>query len=173
MSASRTAPAFTLRTMRHEDLDQVMVLEELIFPTPWSQNSYRFELERNPASEQWVIEIKGADGQLEIAAYTVCWLLVDELHIANIAVAPNYRRMGLGRRLMAHVLQRARDDGARSASLEVRAGNVAAQALYRSFGFEVVGRRKGYYHDNHEDAFLMYLPTLDGLPAVGNQEEIN
>jgi ribosomal-protein-alanine N-acetyltransferase len=168
MSAARAAQSFKLRAMRHADLDSVLALEEAIFPTPWSMNSYRFELERNPASELWVIEVKDTEGQVEIAAYTVCWLLVDELHIANIAVAAAYRRLGLGRRLMTHALERAKADGARSASLEVRASNLGAQALYAGFGFEVVGKRKAYYHDNREDALLMYLPSLEGVEDPTN-----
>lgn len=173
MNATRAAKAFKLRAMRHKDLGQVQALEESIFPTPWSINSYRFELERNPASEQWVIEVRDVDGRSEIAAYTVSWLLVDELHIANIAVAPAYRRMGMARRLITHVLGRAKADGARSASLEVRAGNKAAQALYSSFGFEVVGRRRGYYRDNREDALLMYLSSLESIPSLEGPKETN
>lgn len=150
---------FRLRAMRREDIVQVHALEERIFPTPWSLRSYEFELERNPASEQWVIET----GDQQIAAYLICWLLGDEVHIANIAVAPEFRRLGLGRRLLAHTLTSAAEDGFKSATLEVRAGNQAAQALYASFGFRVVGRRKHYYRDNNEDALLMQLAQLDSL----------
>lgn len=144
--------------MRLEDIDTVYALEVAIFPTPWSRTSYLFELQQNSASHQWVIESQ-PEGQ--IAAYVVCWLLGgDELHIANIAVAPEFRRQGLGRRLLAHVLAAGGELGAMSAALEVRASNLAAQQLYAEFGFEVVAVRKGYYQDNHEDALLMELPNL-------------
>lgn len=152
-----SAPDFTLRPMERRDLEAVHALELSIFPTPWSFNSYKFELEGNPASELWVIEAPSG----AVAAYAVVWLLVDEAHIANIAVAPDYRRQGLGRRLLRHALIRAAKDGMRYATLEVRAGNRAARSMYKSFGFEVVGKRKAYYRDNQEDALTMRLEALD------------
>jgi ribosomal-protein-alanine N-acetyltransferase len=157
-------PAFTLRAMHIEDLAQVHHLDELIFPTPWSLSSYKFELEQNTASRQWVIE-KETDAGRQIVAYIVCWLLGDEVHIANLAVASEYRRSGFGRVLLAFGLSQAAQLGMRSATLEVRASNKAAQALYASFGFQVVATRKGYYQDNREDALLMQLPQLIA-PAV-------
>lgn len=160
MSAARK-PRFQLRAMRPEDVPQVHALETAIFPTPWSLNSYQFEVERNPASELWVIEVRDGSGQGHIAAYLVAWLLMDEVHIANIAVAPKFRHQGLGRRLLRHVLRRAAQDGMRFATLEVRMSNKPARALYESFGFEVAGRRQRYYRDNHEDALTMRLDALD------------
>lgn len=156
---------FKLRPMSSEDIDRVHELEEVIFPTPWSLNSYKFELEENSASQQWVIETSTDESEWQLAAYSVVWLLGDELHIANLAVAPKFRRMGLGRSLLAHVLTRAAQDGLKSSTLEVRAGNKAAQDLYASFGYEIVATRKGYYKDNREDALLMQLPHLDAIPA--------
>jgi ribosomal-protein-alanine N-acetyltransferase len=156
----KNGPVFKLRPMRGEDIEQVHALETRIFPTPWSLNSYLFELERNPASEQWVIETWADHDEWQIVGYSVCWKLGDELHIANLAVAPDFRKQGLGRRLLGHVLVRALESEMQSATLEVRSGNLAAQALYASFGFQVVGRRKRYYRDNNEDALLMQLPHL-------------
>jgi ribosomal-protein-alanine N-acetyltransferase len=159
---------FKLRPMRREDLAPVHALELVIFPTPWSLNSYEFELERNPASEQWVIEQVFSK---QVVAYSVCWILGDELHIANLAVAAEFRRQGLGRRLLEHMLHRAAADGLHSATLEVRAGNQAAQSLYTSFGFHEVARRKGYYRDNHEDALLMQLPHIEAnIPTEADIE---
>ncbi len=155
------ATKFKLRRMRLSDIDQVHALEERIFPTPWTRKSYEFELQRNPASEQWVIEAWSEHGEWIVVAYSVCWQLGDEIHVANLAVAPKYRHRGLGRRLLHHVLARAAEKEMKSATLEVRSGNQAAQALYVSFGFEVVGRRKRYYSNNREDALLMQLPHLD------------
>lgn len=155
-----------MRRMRRADLEQVFALEQIIFPTPWSFKSYEFELERNPASEQWLIETLNEYDEWRVVAYSVCWKLGDELHIANIAVAPGQRRLGLGRRLLRHVLQRAIEQDMESATLEVRAGNHAAQALYASFGFTQVGRRKQYYSDNREDALLLQLPHLKQAEAL-------
>lgn len=152
-----SATNFTLRPMERRDLEAVHALELAIFPTPWSFNSYQFELERNNASELWVLAASNGD----VAAYAVVWLLVDEAHIANIAVAPDYRQQGLGRRLLRHALGRAAQSGMRYATLEVRVSNKAARQLYKSFGFEVVGKRKAYYRDNQEDALTMRLEALD------------
>lgn len=155
--------AFSIRAMQLSDVDQVHALETAIFPTPWSRNSYVFELQQNTASYQWVVE---SQPRGQIAAYIVCWLLGgDELHIANIAVAPGFRRQGLGRRLLGYVLAAGAELGAQSAALEVRASNLAAQQLYTEFGFEVVAVRKGYYQDNNEDALLMHLPSLKAYVA--------
>jgi ribosomal-protein-alanine N-acetyltransferase len=162
---------FKLRAMRREDIEQVHALETIIFPTPWSLNSYLFELERNTASEQWVIETWAEHDEWQVVAYSVCWKLVDELHIANLAVAPDFRKQGLGRRLLGHVLARAVESEMQSATLEVRSGNRAAQALYASFGFQVVGRRKRYYRDNNEDALLMQLPHLQGIAKEAEDKQ--
>ncbi|MQC26808.1 MAG: ribosomal-protein-alanine N-acetyltransferase [Chloroflexi bacterium] len=159
---------FRMRPMRQADIAAVLKLEQAIFPTPWSKNSYEFEVERNNASDPWVCVVTNATGQVKIAAYVVPWLLVDEVHIANLAVAPEFRRRGLAKRLLLHVLGRAAQKGAQSARLEVRASNPAAQALYASFGFQVVARRTRYYHDNGEDALLMQLNQLDHLGLIQN-----
>ena len=88
---------------------------------------------------------------------------IAEAHIATLATHPELRRNGIGRRLLARALQQAAQEGLRSAYLEVRAGNQAAQALYRSFGFVEDGRRPGYYKDNGEDAILMSLGLNVGM----------
>jgi len=82
-------------------------------------------------------------------------LILDEVHIATIAVHPEHRGQRISQQLLTVVLRAALQRGARLATLEVRAGNEAAQALYRRFKFELVGRRPHYYHDNHEDALIM------------------
>ena len=163
MSERRT-PSIHYRPMRLGDLEQVHQLETSTFPNPWSLKSYRFELERNPASPPWVALLEHADGSSEIVGYIVPWYLPDEIHIANIAVQPRLRRQGIARRLLADALARARQKGLSSATLEVRAGNHAAQALYRSFGFQPLNVRKRYYRDNGEDALIMRLDDLAATP---------
>jgi ribosomal-protein-alanine N-acetyltransferase len=96
----------------------------------------------------------------------VLWFIVDEAHIATIAVHPDFRRQGLGEQILLHALRSAQDEGARRAFLEVRAGTSAAQALYKKSGFEIAGVRRGYYKDNNEDAILMNLEKFDCLEAA-------
>ena len=89
------------------------------------------------------------------------WLMVDEAHITTFGVHPDWRRQGIGRQLLLNVVDLAVTLHARRMTLEVRASNDAAQTLYRSFGFEVVGRRPRYYTDDGEDALVMTTPDLD------------
>ena len=141
---------FSVRPMRAEDIPAVQTIDRLAFTAPWPPGAYDHELHHSPHSRLWVAE---SDGQ--VVGFAVLWLIVDEAHIATIAVHPDFRRQGIGRGLLEVLLAAAREAGARLATLEVRAGNAAAQALYRGFGFRVVGRRPKYYNDNHEDALIM------------------
>jgi ribosomal-protein-alanine N-acetyltransferase len=144
-----------IRPMCVEDLLQVQAIEEISFSSPWPGNAYRFELLENPNGYCWVAEQEGI-----IVAMMVCWLVIDEMHIATIAVHPHYRRQGVGRDLVMTGLRELIRKGAVLATLEVRAGNLIAQDLYRHFDFEIVGRRKRYYQDNKEDAILMTVDSL-------------
>ena len=145
----------SIRKMTLEDIPAVVALDQTSFSLPWPERSFRYEVAENPAARCWVTEI-----DQRLAAMLVGWLLVDEIHIATIATHPDFRRQGIGRRLLAHALQRAMDEGAQSSFLEVRASNLAAQELYRQFGYEATGLRKRYYKDNDEDAILMTLSAL-------------
>jgi ribosomal-protein-alanine N-acetyltransferase len=146
-----------IRKMTLEDLDQVVEIDQASFSLPWPSRSFRYELTDNPASRCWVVDVDG-----RIAAMVVAWLIVDEIHIATIATHPDYRRRGLGRKLLLHTLLSVKGDGALTSFLEVRAGNQAALEMYRSFGYVESGRRAAYYKDNHEDAILMSLDRLPG-----------
>lgn len=150
-----------IRRMRLEDVPAVHEIDMLSFSLPWSERSFRFELTENPVSRDWVAEVDG-----QIAAMLVLWFIVDEAHIATIAVHPNFRRQGIGEEILIHALRAAQDEGARRAFLEVRAGNAAAQAMYKKYGFVVTGVRPGYYKDNNEDAILMNLEKFDSLESV-------
>ena len=164
-----------IRRMRTEDLDQVTALEKATFAIPWSRESFRQELERNVAARYLVAETEG-----KVIGYAGAWIILDESHITNIAVAEAYRGRGIGRRLTEALLQLLSNLGASYATLEVRVSNVRAQRLYRSLGFVSVGKRKRYYEDNQEDAFLMvceHLPQAEEdfaeepHPAAGNCRE--
>lgn len=150
-----------IRRMTLQDVPAVHEIDRLSFSLPWPERSFRFEVSENPVSRGWVAEVDG-----QVVAMLVLWLTVDEAHIATIATHPDFRQQGIGERLMVAALQSAREEGARTAFLEVRAGNLAAQNLYRKYGFVVSGRRPAYYKDNGEDALLMTLENLDHLEVA-------
>lgn len=150
-----------IRRMTLADVPAVHEIDLLSFSLPWPERSFRFELTENQVSRGWVTELDG-----KIAAMLVLWFIVDEAHIATIAVHPDFRRQGIGEQILLHALRAARAEGAQRAFLEVRAGNAAAQAMYRKYGFTVAGVRRGYYKDNNEDAFLMNLEKFDCVETV-------
>jgi ribosomal-protein-alanine N-acetyltransferase len=150
-----------IRPMQPGDLEQVRVIDRISFSLPWPESAFQYELNANPAALLWVAEVETPSDGRKVVGMIVVWLVVDEAHIATIAVHPDFRGQGIGRRLLAAAMQEAIRKGATQAMLEVRAGNLAAQALYRRFGFEVAYRRPRYYRDNNEDALLMNLTGLD------------
>lgn len=139
-----------IRRMIEADVPAVHQIDHASFSLPWPERSFRFELTSNPTARCWVAE---SDGQ--VAAMMIVWMIMDEAHIATIATHPEFRRQGIGRMLLVRGLKEAAQEGAVRAFLEVRAGNEAAQAMYRSLGFTEDGRRLRYYRDNGEDAILM------------------
>ena len=154
-----------IRKMRVDDVSAVVELDKISFSLPWPERSFRFELTDNPASRCWVAEMDG-----KVVAMIVVWLIVDEAHVANIATHPEYRRQGIGMRLLAYALRHMLQEGARSSFLEVRESNIAAQEMYRKFGYEVTGRRRHYYRDNDEDALLMHLESLNSERLILGEE---
>ena len=150
-----------IRRMTLADVPAVHEIDLLSFSLPWPERSFRFELTENQVSRGWVTEVDG-----KVAAMLVLWFIVDEAHIATIAVHPDFRRQGIGEQILLYALRAARAEGAQRAFLEVRAGNAAAQAMYRKYGFTVAGVRRGYYKDNNEDAFLMNLEKFDCVETV-------
>lgn len=147
--------------MTLEDVFEVVAIDRMSFSLPWPERSYRYELSENPASRFLVAERPRGEDNV-VVGYVGFWLIADEAHISTLAVHPHYRRLGIGRQLLSSALDDAQQLGANLCTLEVRASNLGAIDLYAEFGFVVVGRRKGYYHDNQEDAILM---TLYGLQA--------
>lgn len=153
----------SIRQMTLDDVPVVIQLDKISFSLPWPERSFRFELTDNPASRCWVAEVDHT-----VVGMIVAWLLAGEVHIATIATHPDFRRQRIASRLLSHTLSQAREEGARSSFLEVRDSNLAAQEMYRKFGYEVAGRRKRYYRDNDEDAILMKLGSLSILNDVSN-----
>ena len=147
-----------IRRMGRQDLDAVTDIENATFAVPWSRDSFRRELEQNVAARYLVAETDG-----RVIGYAGAWIILDESHITNIAVAEPFRGQGIGRKLTQELLQYLSNLGAGYATLEVRVSNERAQNLYRSLGFVSVGKRKRYYEDNQEDAFLM---VCEHMPEV-------
>ena len=148
-----------IRRMRTEDLDAVTAIERATFAIPWSRESFRQELERNVAARYLVAERGG-----QVIGYAGAWIILDESHITNIAVAEAWRGRGIGKQLTRALLQYLSNLGAAYATLEVRVSNERARNMYRELGFVSVGRRKRYYEDNGEDAFLMvceHMPDVE------------
>ena len=148
-----------IRFMRLRDVDAVAAIERETFARPWSRESFRQELTRNAVARYLVAEEDG-----KILGYAGAWVILDESHITNIAVKEEARGQGIGKKLTSELLQILSNLGACYATLEVRVSNTRAQHLYKSLGFVSVGKRKRYYEDNNEDAFLMvceHLPEAD------------
>ena len=166
------------RRMMLEDVEQVYAIDVLSFPLPWSERSYRYELTENKNSRNWVAEVLDGRGRVQVVGMIVVWLILDEAHVATIAIRPEFRRMHIGQRLLALALEDAVQNGATQAYLEVRRSNLAAQTMYLRFGFVVNGVRPRYYLDNGEDALLMMLTPIqietfrqfDGTKSPGEEE---
>lgn len=146
------------RPMKTRDIDRVCEIEEEIFPLPWSRTSFEDQLATDRCAFPWVVEKNG-----DVVGYLVSWLVEDELHIGNIAVAPSLQGGGVGRALLAHCIGAAVERGVTRATLEVRVSNTRAIALYEGHGFIPVALRKGYYSDTGEDALVMLktIPSRD------------
>jgi len=141
--------------MALDDIERVHKIDKLSFSLPWPISAFRYELTQNKASMLWVAEIGLPDGEALVIGSIVVWMILDEAHIATISVHPDYRGRGISQRILVVALRGAISRGARYATLEVRANNLIAQALYRRFRFDVTGTRPRYYQDNKEDALIM------------------
>lgn len=142
-------PTPELITLDRELIEEVCRLEARSYPAPWSTTLVRGEFEK-PVSMRLGLRL----GQ-DLIAYSFNYVVVDELHILNVAVAPEWRNMGYGRTLLKAVIETGREKGARYATLEVRVSNSVAKQLYEKFDFRVTGRRRAYYRNNGEDALVM------------------
>ena len=155
MSVHSAAPSrIVLRTLTREDLPAVLEIERRSFGQPWSRAFFEKELS-TPFARLVAAVDEGAPRPC-LAGYTCRWRVTDEVHLLNVAVHPEYRGTGIGRRLVEAVLEEARAGAARVVFLEVRAGNVVARRLYRRLGFRDIGVRRGYYGPG-QDAIVMEL----------------
>jgi [ribosomal protein S18]-alanine N-acetyltransferase len=150
--------------MTLDDVPDVHRIERASFPVPWPDYAFRQELQTNRLAHYFIVRAGG-----EAVAYGGLWMMVDEAHITTFAVMPQWRRHGIGGRLMVELMRVAKDLSARVATLEVRITNNAARSLYGQFGFRPVGVRPRYYTDNGEDALIM---TTDELSSPEMQERL-
>ncbi|NHM33241.1 ribosomal protein S18-alanine N-acetyltransferase [Neobacillus terrae] len=143
---------FSFRFMQEKDIEQVHRIEELSFSIPWSKEAFYNELFENKFAVYIVLEMDG-----KIVGYCGVWIVIDEAHVTNVAILPEYRGMKLGEALMMCLMNVAREKGAKTMTLEARVSNHIALSLYRKMGFQDGGIRKNYYTDNQEDALVMWV----------------
>lgn len=158
-----------IRRMTEKDVDAVAAIEAATFARPWDRDAFLHEVKENQVARYLVYCLDG-----EVIGYAGAWIILDESHITNIAVREDQRDHGYGKKLTGALLQYLSNLGAVYATLEVRVSNTRAQTVYKALGFVSVGKRKKYYEDNGEDAYLMvcdHLPPAD--PDFTEEETIH
>jgi ribosomal-protein-alanine N-acetyltransferase len=138
--------------MQERDLPFVLEIERLSFPNPWQESSFQGEIANLHISYPNVIIYRPLD---KIVGYIIFWLVGDEAQISNLAVHPDYHRLGIGQSVLQQILATLRRLKAEQVILEVRPSNQAARTLYEKHGFKILGVRRGYYQNPPEDALVM------------------
>lgn len=141
-----------IESLESHHVDPVLAIERDLFPAPWSEPMFVQEVEEKWLSRSFVALVGD-----EVVGYIIAWMLRDEVHVLNLAVARAFQRRGYARRMMVHMIDLAKAQKCRLVTLEVRVSNMPARILYASMGFSPVGVRRRYYHDNNEDALVMTL----------------
>lgn len=139
--------------MEPKHIAGVHVIEQLCFPTPWTECMLENEL-NNPLSRYLVLLDR--ENPETVIAYSGYWKIFDEGHITNVAVHPNWRGQKAGTYLMLQMMQLAKAENIQDMTLEVRCSNLIAQNLYKNLGFIAEGKRSKYYEDTGEDALIMW-----------------
>jgi len=151
----QVVPRVAIEPMREEDIPTIQAIEKDIFLTPWPKNAYHRELSQNRQASYLVMREDG-----HIVGYGGLWKVFHEAHITTVGVRAGDQNKGYGRTLFAALVQRSYALGARWITLEVRPSNDHAIRLYEAFGFKAIGRRRGYYTDNGEDALIMWSDSI-------------
>jgi [ribosomal protein S18]-alanine N-acetyltransferase len=155
-----------IRRLSYGDLPQIVAIERRAFATPWSLAMFVLELSK-PAGVSLIATLPSGD----VVGYLICSRYDTVWHVMNVAVDPAHRRQGIATRLLREMLDQLGADA--RVTLEVRASNTGAIALYERYGFRSAGLRRRYYADNGEDALIMWRTpatlrgTLDDVPAAG------
>ena len=139
------------RKMTVEDIDRVFEIESQSFKTPWSKESFYTEVKENTLATYLVLTLDET-----VIGFGGMWLIMDEIHSTNVAVAPEHRGQGYSKTLITDMIRYAKEKGFQHMTLEVRVSNAVAIALYEKFGFEGAGIRPKYYVDTGEDALVMW-----------------
>lgn len=156
---------WSVETLQPSDLDEVLAIEEASFTSPWTRQMFLWELQNVGVSYGYILRTP----EWRVAAFCTVWVVLDEIHINNIAVRPECRGGGVGRALLEFVLRLGAGLGARKATLEVRRSNAAALKLYERLGFTVAGVRNNYYSNPVEDALVLWKNDLSDLgPGPGS-----
>lgn len=146
----------TIRRMQASDVDNVITIEEKAYGEHhWSKESFLNELSNELARYNCAFD---EDGNL--VGYSGCWQILEEVHITNIAVSPDFRRKKVGEKLLKRIVDECYENMAKYITLEVRVSNTPAINLYEKYGFKSLGVRKGYYQNNNEDALIMWTENI-------------
>ncbi|MEW5901445.1 MAG: ribosomal protein S18-alanine N-acetyltransferase [Acidobacteriota bacterium] len=145
---------FHLRRMEQADLPSVLAIENVSFPNPWHESTFRGEIQHRPISFPYVIVHSILN---RVIGYVIYWQIGDEVQINNIAVHPDFRRLGIGEAALRQVIAEVKLREVRLVTLEVRPSNPAALALYKKMGFRLLTIRKAYYSNPVEDALVLTL----------------
>lgn len=146
---------FKVREMTHGDIDDILQIEELCYGAHhWSRESFITEL-NNPISSYRCVCIDG-----KCVGYMGIWKIMDEAHVTNLSVHPQYQNKKLAHRLLLNSIQECYSNKIKYITLEVRVSNDRAIHLYEKFGFKSLGLRKKYYQDNNEDALIMWSENI-------------
>lgn len=145
------------------DVPAVVAIERASYSVPWSENTFRGLLRRRDAE---LVVAAAVDGT--VVGYAVLWCVLDQAELGNVAVAAQWRRRGVGERLVADMMRRAVQRRVNEVFLEVRPSNTGARRLYERLGFSMVGRRRNYYQQPVEDALVLRWPVpLDSPRNAG------
>ena len=147
--------SLAIRNMNIDDINSILKISLLSFPEVWSRNSMEKEMLGNKFA-RYLVAI--ADNM--IVGYGGMWIIIDEAHITNIAVHPEYRSIGIGTTLLVGLIEASKKESVTGMTLEVRRSNMVAHSLYKKLGFAEEGFRKAYYADNKEDAIIMWKRDL-------------
>lgn len=152
---TESSPKIILDTLTPDDLPRILELEELCFSEPWQPNDFEILFARGEA-----ILLAARTTDHGLVGYSCAWAVLDAAELGNIAVAPDFQGWGIGKALLKKNITICKRKKVEKIYLEVRESNFRAVGLYNNFGFEVIGRRKGYYAKPREDAIIMRLDLL-------------